>query len=180
MGDSQTVARFEFGSNWKSFESLVGEPRIEVAAESLREHLGELTGRSFLDVGCGSGLFSLAACRLGAARVHSFDFDPESVEAAERLRLRWQVLDSDWTIEPGDILDNAYVESLGQWDVVYSWGVLHHTGDMRGAWRTCAGWWPRRPAVHLDLQRPGSREPHLEPTSSVAISGFRQRSVRFT
>lgn len=139
MGDSQTVERFEFGSNWKSFESRVDEPRVGVAAESLREQLGELTGRSFLDVGCGSGLLSLAACRLGAARVHSFDFDSQSVEAAERLRRRWPVLDADWTIERGDILDAGYVESLGQWDIVYSWGVLHHTGDMRGAWQNVAG-----------------------------------------
>jgi 2-polyprenyl-3-methyl-5-hydroxy-6-metoxy-1,4-benzoquinol methylase len=139
MADSQTVERFEFGSNWKSFETRVDDARVEVAAESLRDQLGDLSGRSFLDAGCGSGLFSLAACRLGAARVHSFDRDPESVEAAERLRARWQARDSAWTIEPGDILDVDYVGSLGQWDIVYSWGVLHHTGAMRQAWQNVAG-----------------------------------------
>ncbi len=35
-------------------------------------------------------------------------------------------------IEQGSILDEGYVASLGSFDVVYSWGVLHHTGAM---WR---------------------------------------------
>lgn len=124
-------ARFAFGENWKSFLSTVNEGRIASAERSLEEMLGRdtLAGRTFLDVGCGSGLFSLAARRLGA-RVHSFDDDRQSVECAEELRQRYRPSDGDWRIEHGSVLDTAYVAGLGTFDIVYSWGVLHHIGAM--------------------------------------------------
>jgi len=123
--------RFEFGANWRSFLSALDEQRIAAAEESLREMLGvqSLAGLRFLDIGSGSGLFSLAARRLGAS-VHSFDFDPQSVACTKELRRRYFPADSQWTIEEGSALDRAYLETLGTFDVVYSWGVLHHTGSM--------------------------------------------------
>jgi 2-polyprenyl-6-hydroxyphenyl methylase/3-demethylubiquinone-9 3-methyltransferase len=123
--------RFEFGENWRRFLARLNEERIERATESLREMLaGEnLTGLRFLDIGCGSGLFSLAARRLGA-EVHSFDYDPASVACALELRRRFFPDDASWTVEEGSALDRDYLRSLGAFDVVYSWGVLHHTGAM--------------------------------------------------
>jgi 2-polyprenyl-3-methyl-5-hydroxy-6-metoxy-1,4-benzoquinol methylase len=125
--------RFEFGQNWQGFLRLLNEDRIKAAEASLTDMLGvdSLEGRSVLDVGCGSGLFSLAARRLGA-RVHSFDFDENSVLCTEELKRRTCPDDPEWTIERGSILDEEYVERLGTFDIVYGWGVLHHTGDM---WR---------------------------------------------
>ena len=122
--------RFEFGDNWREFLDHVDEERIAFAENSLREMLGRqsLEGMNFLDVGCGSGLFSLAAIRLGA-RVRSFDFDPASVECAERLRERYGA-GAGWEICQGSVLDRDFLATLGRWDVVYSWGVLHHTGAM--------------------------------------------------
>jgi 2-polyprenyl-3-methyl-5-hydroxy-6-metoxy-1,4-benzoquinol methylase len=63
-----TGNRFEFGANWSHFLTLLDENRIADAENSLREMLGvaELRDRRFLDIGCGSGLFSLAARRRGA------------------------------------------------------------------------------------------------------------------
>ncbi|MBV8955294.1 MAG: class I SAM-dependent methyltransferase [Solirubrobacterales bacterium] len=129
------IRRFAFGRNWARFVSEVDDERIREAESSLREMLerDDLSGMTFLDVGSGSGLFSLAAGRLGAARVHSFDFDPESVGATRALRRTYAPAAEQWTVERGSILDVEYVERLGQWDVVYSWGVLHHTGDMERA-----------------------------------------------
>jgi 2-polyprenyl-3-methyl-5-hydroxy-6-metoxy-1,4-benzoquinol methylase len=127
--------RFEFGSNWSRYLEVIDEERITLAMQSLRERLRreDLSGASFLDAGCGSGLFSLAATRLGAERVMSFDFDPSSVETARILRERYGGATSNWDIEPGDVLNREYLRELGQFDVVYSWGVLHHTGDLRRA-----------------------------------------------
>lgn len=127
-----TQTRFEFGKNWRSFIELVDEARISSAQDSLRQALQvpTLSGRTFLDVGCGSGLFSLAACRLGA-RVRSFDYDPESVLATTELRHRFAA-GSEWVIEQGSILDPQFLAGLGRFDIVYSWGVLHHTGQL---WR---------------------------------------------
>jgi 2-polyprenyl-6-hydroxyphenyl methylase/3-demethylubiquinone-9 3-methyltransferase len=88
-----------------------------------------LAGKSFLDIGSGSGLFSLAARRLGA-RVHSFDYDVHSVNCTSELRRRYFPGDPEWVVEQGSALDRDYLAALGCFDVVYSWGVLHHTGDM--------------------------------------------------
>jgi 2-polyprenyl-3-methyl-5-hydroxy-6-metoxy-1,4-benzoquinol methylase len=126
-------ARFEFGKNWARFLADLNDRRIARAEESLREMLAvtDLRGKAFLDIGSGSGLFSLAARRLGA-RVHSLDYDPHSVACARELRGRYFAGDQEWTIEEGSALDADYLKSLGSFDVVYSWGVLHHTGEM---WR---------------------------------------------
>jgi len=123
--------RFEFGKNWKSFLAALNEDRIEVATKSLVEMIGEdsLEGRRFLDLGCGSGLFSLAAHRLGAS-VESIDFDVHSVACTQELKNRHGDATLDWQIRTGSVLDESLLASIDQADVVYSWGVLHHTGSM--------------------------------------------------
>ena len=123
--------RFEFGQNWSEFLSALDEQRVEQAEKSLREMLEvtSLAGKTFLDIGSGSGLFSLAARRLGA-RVHSFDFDPKSVACTRQLKKNFFNDDESWKIEEGSALDKEYLKSLGRFDVVYSWGVLHHTGHL--------------------------------------------------
>lgn len=132
--------RFEFGANWSRFLRLLDEGRIGHAEESLRSMLGvtDLSGVRFLDVGSGSGLFSLAARRLGAS-VHSFDYDPQSVACTQTLYQRYFAADASWCIEAGSVLDRSYLDQLGQFDVVYSWGVLHHTGAMWQALENVAG-----------------------------------------
>ena len=128
----RTGERFAFGRNWRHFLARLNESRIAEAERSLcaKLHVGDLRGKSFLDVGAGSGLFSLAAARRGAARVHSFDFDPECVACTTELKRRYAPTWAPWTIECGDILSQDYLSRLGQFEVVYSWGVLHQTGDL--------------------------------------------------
>src|SRR5260370_6110347 len=126
--------RFRFGDNWLDFARSLSASQLTEAERSLRRSLERdtLAGLSFLDIGSGSGLFSLAARNLGA-RVHSFDFDEDSVLCTARLRDCYFAGDGEWTIEQGSILDAEYVRSLGTFDVVYAWGVLHHTGAMHDA-----------------------------------------------
>ena len=123
--------RFQFGENWRRFLSVLNDERITEAENSLKQMLKveDLQSKTFLDIGSGSGLFSLAARRLGAT-VHSFDYDPQSVACTQELKRRYFGEDSNWTIEQGSVLDVAYLKSLGKFDIVYSWGVLHHTGNM--------------------------------------------------
>jgi len=134
--------RFAFGANWSRFLACVDDRRIKAAEDSLIEMIGSsnaIEGRTFLDAGSGSGLFSLAAARLGASRVHSFDYDANSVATTAEMRRRFGPPNAAWTIERGDVLDRDYVAGLGTWDVVYSWGVLHHTGRMWDAIANACG-----------------------------------------
>jgi 2-polyprenyl-3-methyl-5-hydroxy-6-metoxy-1,4-benzoquinol methylase len=126
--------RFAFGENWKSFLAELDEARIAEAEKSLQWLLGQqrLDGLRFLDIGSGSGLSSLAARRLGAV-IHSFDYDAQSVECTKALRDRFFPGDANWVVERGSTLDPDYFGKLGRFDVVYSWGVLHHTGAMHEA-----------------------------------------------
>lgn len=117
---------FAFGQNWIEYASCIDEERLNVAERSVLSLVGDVAGKSFLDVGCGSGLFSLAAHRLGAA-VRSFDVDEHSVECTRAVQQRFG---EGWHVDRGSILDSAFVNTLGTFDIVYSWGVLHHTGSM--------------------------------------------------
>jgi SAM-dependent methyltransferase len=118
-------ARFQFGKNWQSFLGTVTEESIAHAENGLRRLLPSLAGKSFLDIGCGSGLSLLAAHRLGAAELAGIDFDANSVAAARSL-----LPETAATIEQRSVFDLDPSQRL--YDVVYSWGVLHHTGDL---WR---------------------------------------------
>lgn len=133
--------KFDFGKNWTTFvERYLNEERLEKAKESFEAFCGTspLKGKTFVDVGCGSGLFSLAAFRLGACRIVSFDINPLAVTCCERLRER-EGNPGSWEILQGSALDESFMKSLGTFDFVYSWGVLHHTGAMWDAIGHTAG-----------------------------------------
>ena len=123
--------RFEFGKNWKNFLNTVSVLEIQNAAKDIKEWLGteSLTGKKILDIGSGSGIHSSVFYKMGAKELLSFDYDNESVEATKKI---WQNAGSpdNWKVIQGSILDKEFLKSLGLFDIVYSWGVLHHTGNM--------------------------------------------------
>lgn len=132
--DAERQDRFAFGKNWQSFIASIDDDRIANSTTSLCEMLDvdSLAGKRFLDIGSGSGLSSLAAHHLGA-NVTSLDADPESVQCTDALRHRYAEDSPRWHVSQGSVLDESFMESLGRFDVVCAWGVLHHTGDMRRA-----------------------------------------------
>ena len=120
---------FEFGANWADFARTIDEARIANAESCLRDLIGgDLAAQSFLDIGCGSGLSALAALRLGAVRVRAVDLDENSVATAQAL-LRFHAPGADSTVIRRSVFDLAPATD-GTYDMVYSWGVLHHTGAM--------------------------------------------------
>ena len=120
---------FSFGKNWVQFVDGLSESDIDLAIQDIKFWLGDVRDKSVVDIGSGSGINSLSFSRLGAKSVHSFDFDPLSVEASKKLQAKFGST-ANWTIEQGSVLDTNYLNTLGQFDIVYSWGVLHHTGAM--------------------------------------------------
>ncbi|MBP2673704.1 MAG: uncharacterized protein H6Q84_544 [Deltaproteobacteria bacterium] len=132
---------FSFGRNWDRFvREHYSDERVEISRRHLLDFLGmqDLSGKSFLDIGCGSGIHSLAALRSGASRIVSLDVDPFSMRATEWVRER-AGSPPVWEVHEGSILDPKFVSRLEPADIVYSWGVLHHTGNLWDAVRNAAG-----------------------------------------
>ncbi len=132
-----TDRHYEFGKNWTRYvRHNFNEERVAIAQRHLLDFVGrsDLRGLDFLDIGCGSGIHSLAAFRSGAGRIRSVDYDPDSAAATTILH-KYAGEPANWTVQRGDVLDDACINSLGKWNFVYSWGVLHHTGDV---WRALA------------------------------------------
>ncbi len=124
--------RFAFGENWQQYRNVVNDGVIEAAKDDLREKLdvSTLAGRTFLDIGCGSGIHSLVAYQLGASVV-SIDFDPDSIASTQAIRSDYAPeAGARWTVRQGSVLDRSFLAKLPPADIVYSWGVLHHTGSM--------------------------------------------------
>jgi SAM-dependent methyltransferase len=135
----QSESHFAFGENWQSFVETVNDESIAQAMQSLQRLVpaAEIKGRRFLDIGCGSGLSMLAAARLGARAVHGVDIDPRSVAATQALLSR-HMPGAQWSARLASVFD-LVPERDGTFDIVHSWGVLHHTGDMWGAVQRAAG-----------------------------------------
>jgi 2-polyprenyl-6-hydroxyphenyl methylase/3-demethylubiquinone-9 3-methyltransferase len=152
---------FSFGANWQKFLRNVTEDSLRHAIRSFVDFTrrDSLQGETFLDIGCGSGLSSLVAERLGAARIVSVDIDPNSVAAACHLRDRLAPNAKDWTILRGSVLDRSFVESLGRFSFVYSWGVLHHTGALWQAVDNAADCVAPRGALFIALYNENRHSP---------------------
>lgn len=142
---SNPTSMFRFGQNWREYAThAMSADKLAQAKTALAALLGtdDLSGQRFMDIGCGSGLHSVSAILLGAEAVYAFDIDADSVavtsetaerflSAAQRERLH---------VQQASVLAPTPLEGVPQADIVYSWGVLHHTGDMYPAIEQASRW----------------------------------------
>lgn len=126
--------RFSFGRNWSSYSEKVLDSEKVTAA---RRDFGTLTegivfdGRRFLDVGFGQGLALYLAAERGAV-VTGIDIDEGNLKALQNTGQLFSGVEVN-DVRIGSILDDDLVASLkmdGGFDIVHSWGVLHHTGSL--------------------------------------------------
>ncbi len=136
---------FDFGSNWKRFATYqLTTARVEDAFSTFQQLTDgiDLESASVLDVGFGQGLSALCAARLGA-NVVCLDLDSECAEALELTsRFFAPEVRQRLKVEIGSIVSDSMLRTLernqpGGYDVVHSWGVLHHTGQLEQAFANC-------------------------------------------
>ncbi|MBV5331253.1 class I SAM-dependent methyltransferase [bacterium] len=154
--ETQLDQHFEFGKNWQRFLVGVSEEKLEAAAFDIKEFLGGdgVAGKSFIDIGCGSGLSSLAAWKLGAKTIYSYDIDPINIQNVEFLKQHFQVPATfPWVAEIRSIVEIQDVSQMDEADIVYSWGVLHHTGDLWHALKNASSLVNRGGVLYLMLYR---------------------------
>ena len=123
---------FSFGKNWENYvTNSLNKERLNLAQKSIQElfKLRDLNGRIFLDIGCGSGIFSLSAFRLGAKKIISFDRDAYSVKCCNYLK-NIESNPNNWDIYHGSVLDKKFLSRIPEADIVYAFGIFHHTGNM--------------------------------------------------
>jgi 2-polyprenyl-6-hydroxyphenyl methylase/3-demethylubiquinone-9 3-methyltransferase len=180
--ESGETVGFSFGENWKKYLADLTPERKAMAKRSLEEAFpAGIEGKRFIDIGSGSGLFSLSALELGAAHVTSIDVDPNSCACAVRLRGE----DTErWSIECGSVLDLDFLARIQAAECVYSWGVLHHSGAMwraisnamtlvapGGAFLVALYNTPNRLGLHMALKRTYNRLPRAaRPAMAVAYA----------
>ncbi|MDQ1639506.1 MAG: hypothetical protein QOF62_2845 [Pyrinomonadaceae bacterium] len=140
MSVEKDTITFSFGENWRDFVETISEDSVARARLDIEKYLGAgvVAGKTVLDVGCGSGIHSLCFHMLGAKEIISVDVDPKSVESTKLL---WEKSHrpANWRVLQGSVLDDEFVRGLGKHQIVYSWGVLHHTGEMWKAISNAAG-----------------------------------------
>ena len=125
---------FDFGSNWREYSTIIGEAEIAKAKKRLEDLVGveRLTDSTFLDIGCGSGVHGVAALRSGVSELTCLDIDPKCVETAREVLKKFTVNDDVYSVYHDSVFDFA-AKRHGGYEIVYSWGVLHHTGDLAKA-----------------------------------------------
>src|ERR1044072_4860473 len=122
------VAReFEFGT--REYFDSIEEYRYREYAPWMKEALAfdRYAGKRVLEIGCGTGT-DLLQFERGGAHVTGIDLTPRSIEIS---RQRFEVYGLKGGFAIGDAESLAFPDE--SFDVVYSFGVLHHTPDTERA-----------------------------------------------
>jgi ubiquinone/menaquinone biosynthesis C-methylase UbiE len=85
----------------------------------------EVKGKSVLDAGCGTGIFSIIFATNGAGRVTGIDISEGSLQTARGLKKKFNLENADF--QKQDMLALPFSDE--SFDIVWAWGTVHHTTD---------------------------------------------------
>jgi ubiquinone/menaquinone biosynthesis C-methylase UbiE len=85
----------------------------------------EVQGKSILDAGCGTGIFSIIFANKGADQVTGIDISEGSLHTAQSLKEKFGLKNAEF--EKQDMLALPFPDR--SFDIVWAWGTVHHTTD---------------------------------------------------
>ncbi len=97
--------------------------------ELVFEQLGDLDGKSILDMGCGGGRYAVTMGKLGARRVVGVDFARNMIELAVALRSKEGIGEDRVSFVCGDAAETDFDEPF---DYGIAMGVLDYVEDAEG------------------------------------------------
>jgi 2-polyprenyl-6-hydroxyphenyl methylase/3-demethylubiquinone-9 3-methyltransferase len=127
---NKSSRHYSFGKNWLEYSQSINSIHVDHVTSDLSRllNLKDLTQKSVLDIGCGSGVHDVGFYQLGCRNLTAIDYDQDCITATNQTLEKF-CPGSGYKILQGDILSSK-TQSLGKFDIVYSWGVLHHTGNL--------------------------------------------------
>ena len=106
--------------HWTKFDT---NKRIAHPYGYMVQSVGNLTGKRVLEIGCGTGVFSVILAKRGAEFVQAFDISKESINLA-RKRARINSVDDRVRFQTMTVYDMDYGEE--QFDLIVGLNILHH------------------------------------------------------
>lgn len=118
-----------YADMWRNFDSMtLAEESLQLVKRRLPNDVIEkdILGKDVLDMGCGSGRYSIALAKVGAKSVSGVDWQKRAFEAA---RLLSEKNNLPVNFREGDVLNLPFENE--SFDFVFSNGVIHHTHSIQ-------------------------------------------------
>jgi len=158
--EEQTIASFDWQWRHLAEDGPPGDQAILLWAPGWREKVdtmildelglapANLAGKKALDVGCGQGRWAYGLKKIGCD-VLGIDTSPSAIELARKWGLNAKVM---------NLFEISNAGLAGQFDLVWCWGVIHHTADPERAFRSVVDAARRGGLIHCYVySRPRSR-----------------------
>lgn len=136
----KTLESFDFQwGNLAKGQALLSDPSFRnnvdkiISQEELCIKPGWFKGRKVLDAGCGNGRWTYGFLKLGA-RVTAVDYSQNALKIVSTSLGQ----NKNLAVRKVNLLELPRWLKKEKFDLVFSWGVLHHTGNIRKALKNVA------------------------------------------
>lgn len=104
------------------------------------ENCGDLNGATVLDIGCGTGRYSVECAKRGARKVIGIDFAPHMIEFSKKIAAQMKV-DKTCEFICGDFMNQPFQESF---DVVLALGLFDYIENPEPIFKKIAALHPKK------------------------------------